>query len=111
MRAYSQNLRQQVLRAVDEGKSQAQISERFQVSRATIKRYVKQQRETGNGLERPIPGRPRRIGIAAQMGVQELLEADTDASQNDYCPGWEAEHDTPRRRAPMRRGVHAIGGS
>jgi transposase len=75
MRAYSQNLRQQVLRAVDEGKSQAQIIERFQVSRATIKRYVKQQRETGNVLQRPIPGRPSRIGTALQMGVEEPLSA------------------------------------
>jgi transposase len=47
MRTYSQNLRQRVLRAVDEG-NRAQIIERFQVSRATIKRYVKQRRETGN---------------------------------------------------------------
>ena len=37
MRAYSQNLRQQVLRAVDEGKSQAQIIERYQGSRASSK--------------------------------------------------------------------------
>src|SRR5437868_9831795 len=92
MRAYSQNLRQQVLRAVDEGKSQAQISERFQVSRATIKRYVKQQRETGNVLQRPIPGRPARRGTALQM------EAHPDASQNDYCQWWEAEHSMPVSR-------------
>ena len=109
MRAYSQNLRQQVLRAVDEGKSQAQIIERFQVSRATIKRYVKQQRETGNVLQRPIPGRPPRIGTALQMGVQELLEAHPDASQNDYCQWWEAEHGMPVSRASMSRAIHALG--
>ena len=50
MRAHSQDLRQQVLRAVDEGKSRAEIIERFQVSQATIKRYLKQRRETGNVL-------------------------------------------------------------
>jgi hypothetical protein len=72
-----------------------QIIERFQVSRATIKRYVKQQRETGNVLQRPIPGRPARRGTALQIGVQELLEAHPDASQNDYCQWWEAEHSMP----------------
>jgi len=109
MRAYSQNLRQQVLRAVDEGKSRAQIIERFQVSRATIKRYVKQQRETGNVMQRPIPGRPARRGTALQMGVQELLEAHPDASQNDYCQWWEAEHGMPVSRTSMSRAIQALG--
>ena len=102
MRAYSQNLRQQVLRAVDEGNARAQIIERFQVSRATIKRYVKQRRETGNVMQRPIPGRPPRIGTALQMGVQELLEAHPDASQNDYCHWWDARRDTSKRRKRNR---------
>ena len=30
------------------------------------------------------------------MGVQKLLEAHPDASQNDYCQWWEAEHGMPR---------------
>jgi transposase len=95
MRASSQNLRHQVLRAVDEGKSHAQIIERFQVSQATIKRYVKQQRETRNVLQRPIPGRPPRIRTALQVGVQELLEAHPDGSQNDYCQWWSTNQKVP----------------
>ena len=109
MRAYSQNLRQQVLRAVDEGKSQAQIIERFQVSRATIKRYVKQRRETGTVLPRPIPGRPSKKGAALQMGVQELLEAHPEASQQEYCQWWEATHGMQVSRATMSRAIHALG--
>jgi transposase len=109
MRAYPQDLRQRVLRAVDEGTSRAQIIERFQVSRATIKRYVKQRRETGTVLPRPIPGRPSRKGAALQMGVQELLEAHPDASQQDYCQWWEAEHGMHVSRASMSRAIHAIG--
>lgn len=79
MRAYSQEVRQQVLRAVDEGISRAQIIERFQVSPATIKRYLKQRRETGNVLPRPIPGRPPRKKAALRVGVQELLQAHPEA--------------------------------
>src|SRR6266567_8663753 len=109
MRAYPQDLRQQVLRAVDEGISRVQIIDLFQVSRATIKRYVKQRRETGTVLPRPIPGRPSRIGAALQMGVQELLEAHPDASQHDYCQWWEAEHGMHVSRASMSRAIHAIG--
>ena len=56
MRAYSQDLRQQVLRAVDDGKSRAEIIDLFQVSRVTIKRYVKQE----PFCRGPFQGGPRR---------------------------------------------------
>lgn len=45
MRAYSQDLRECVLRAVDQGHPRAEIVQIFGVSLATIKRYLKQQRE------------------------------------------------------------------
>ncbi|MFL5658370.1 MAG: IS630 transposase-related protein, partial [Ktedonobacteraceae bacterium] len=47
MKAYSQDLRQRVLRAVDAGQTQAEIAKTFAVSVATIKRYLKQRREIG----------------------------------------------------------------
>jgi transposase len=75
-----------VLRAVDDGKSRAEIMDLFQVSRATIKRYLKQRRETGTVLPRPIPGRPSKKGTALQMGVQELLEAHPDARKPRVLP-------------------------
>ena len=109
MRAYPQDLRQQVLRAVDEGIPRVQIMDLFQVSRATIKRYVKQRRETGTVLPRPIPGRPPKKGVALRMGMQELLEAHPEASQQDYCQWWEAEHGMKVSRASMSRAIHAIG--
>jgi len=98
-----------VLRAVDDGKSRAEIIDLFQISRATIKRYVKQRRETGTVLPRPIPGRPSKKGAALQMGVQELLEAHPEARQQDYCQWWEAEHGMRVSRASMSRAIHAIG--
>jgi transposase len=109
MRAYSQEMRQQVLHAVDEGISRDQIIERFQVSRATIKRYLKQRCETGNVLPRPIPGRPPRKKAALQMGVQELLEAHPEASQREYCQWWEAEYGIAVSRASMSRAIHGLG--
>ncbi|HEY7348792.1 MAG TPA: helix-turn-helix domain-containing protein [Ktedonobacterales bacterium] len=47
MRAYSNDLRQRIVRAVDQGHRQAEIAAAFQLSVATIKRYLKQRRETG----------------------------------------------------------------
>lgn len=47
MKAYSVDLRAKVLRAVDQGFPREEIVKLLGVSRATIKRYLKQRRETG----------------------------------------------------------------
>lgn len=109
MRAYPQELRYQVLRAVDEGTAREEIIARFQVSRATIKRYLKQRRETGSVLPRPIPGRPPQKKAALLLGIPALLEAHPEASQRDYCQWWEEEHGIPVSRATMGRAIHALG--
>jgi transposase len=40
MKAYSQDVRERVLRAVDHGYSRAEIAQVFGISPATLKRYV-----------------------------------------------------------------------
>lgn len=56
MKAYSSDLRECVGRAVDQGYKRTDIIKMFGVSRATIKRYLKQRRETGYLHRKPIPG-------------------------------------------------------
>lgn len=46
MKAYSIDLREKVLRAVDQGYPRTEIVKLLGVSRATIKRYLKQRRDT-----------------------------------------------------------------
>lgn len=66
MKAYSVDLREKVLRAVDQGYPREEIVKLLGVSRATIKRYLKQRRETGTVTPKAIPGRPRKpVGTAA----------------------------------------------
>ena len=98
-----------MLRAVDDGISRTDIIARLHVSRATIKRYLKQRRETGNVLTRPIPGRPPRKKAALVMGVPALLEAHPEASQRDYCQWWESEYGMQVSRTSMSRAIHALG--
>jgi hypothetical protein len=50
-----------MLRAVDQGMPRAEIVKTFDVSLATLKRYLKQRRETGDVIPKPIPGRPASI--------------------------------------------------
>jgi transposase len=55
---YSKDLRLKVLSAVDRGMPRKEVVEDFDVSLATIKRWLKRRRETGDVETRPLPGRP-----------------------------------------------------
>jgi transposase len=91
MKPYSQDLRERVVKAVDEGHSRSQIVQLFGVSEATIKRYLKLRRETGNLAAKPIPGYPPIKVGALQKGLGPQLEAHPDATLQEHCRLWEAE--------------------
>jgi transposase len=91
MKPYSQDLRERVVKAVDEGLSRSEIVHLFGVSEATIKRYLRLRRETGNLAPKPIPGYPPRKLGALQKGLEPQLEAHPDASLEEHCRLWEAQ--------------------
>jgi transposase len=62
MKASSQDVRERALRAVDLGRPRAEILQLLGISSATLKRYIKRQREEGHVRPKAIPGRPRRNG-------------------------------------------------
>ncbi len=85
MRAYSQDFRQRILHAVDQGKPRAEFIKMFDVSRATIKRYLKLRHETSEVRAKAIPERPSKKGAALQAGLQPQLEAYPDATLAEHC--------------------------
>jgi transposase len=89
MRPYSQDLRERVVKAVDEGLSRSQIVKLFGVASATIKRYLKLRRDTGSLAPKPIPGYPPRKVGALQEGLLPQLEAHPDATLEEHCKLWE----------------------
>lgn len=91
MKPYSQDLRERVVKAVDEGVSRSEIVRHLGVSEATIKRYLKLRRETGNLVPKPIPGCPPRKLGALQKGLEPQLEAHPDATLEEHCRLWEAQ--------------------
>jgi transposase len=109
MKAYSQDLRQRVLRAIDAGANQAEVVSIFAVSRATIKRYLKQRRETGHVLPKVIPGRPARKGAALLTGLREQLETNPDATREQHCQMWEEKTGIKVSTASISRARAALG--
>ncbi len=75
MQAYSLDLRERVVWAVDRGEwTQQQIAERFGVSTAWIKKLLKRRRETGSIAARPHGGgrQPKYQGRALKRLEEEL---------------------------------------
>lgn len=109
MKAYSTDLRERVVRAVEEGRPREEIVHLFGVSRATIKRYVKQQRETGELAPKPIPGRPATKGDALRADLWSQLEAHRDATLEQQCQIWEETHGQQVSAATMGRAITSLG--
>jgi transposase len=108
MRAYSYDLRQRILHAVDQGKSRAEISETFDVSRATIKRYLKLRRETCDVKPKAIPGRPAKKGAALLAGLHSQLDAYPDATLEEHCQIWETTQGVQVSTASMSRAIQRL---
>ena len=109
MRPYPPDLRERILYAVDQGKSRAEVIRVFGVSRASIKRYLKQRRETGSLLPKPIPGRPpKKLGLL-RAKLQTQLEAYPDATLEEHCQRWEAQEGIKVSTATMSRAIQHLG--
>ncbi len=108
MKAYSYDLRQRVLRAVDQGRPRAEIVLMFAISLATLKRYLKCQRETGDVRAKPIPGRPSKKGAVLQAGLRSQLEAYPDATLAEHCQLWETTQCVQVSSATMSRAIQRL---
>jgi transposase len=91
VKAYSQDLRDRVVRAVDQGTPRKEIIRVLGVSEPTIKRYLKLRRDTGSLAPRPIPGRPKKKMQPLLDGLRPQLEAHPDATLEEHRRLWEAE--------------------
>src|SRR6266566_5495538 len=108
MRAYSTDLRERVLRAVDQGKSQKEIVEALGVSLATIKRYVKQRREQGHVRPKAIPGRIPLKRQPLEAGLEPQLQAYPDATLEQHCELWDQAHGQQVSRWTMSRAIKQL---
>ncbi len=89
MKAYSEDLRQRIVQAVEDGSSQPVVADRYNVSLNSVKRFVKQWRATGSLAAQPRPGRPRAIPPARHADLVAQFAADPDATFATDCDRWE----------------------
>ncbi len=90
MKAYSIDLRERIVSAVDAGMPKSVASRTFQVSRATVNNYLALRRDTGAISPRPTGGDYRSRILPAEYPVLlAQLEAMPDATLAEHCEAWE----------------------
>ena len=108
--AYSLDLRERVLAAVDGGLSRTQAARRFQVGRATITTWVTLRRQSGSLAAQSPPGRPRTIGASDAEALWAQLDAQPAATLPEHVRLWTAQHpDQPLSTATMSRAIQRLG--
>lgn len=91
MKAYSEDLRERVIAAWQEGKTQAWISQTYRLSSASIKRYIARYKTTGSVAARVQRRQEPRISAAYEGQLRALVAREPVAKLDWYCAQWESE--------------------
>ena len=109
MRAYSVDLRERVVAAVDGGMTQAQAAATFGVSINTVGRYLGRRRATGSlapTVQRhgPKPEKKRRL----HAWLPARLQVAADATLAEHAAAFTAEHGVAVSPATMSRAIASL---
>jgi transposase len=111
MRAYSMDLRERVLAAVDRGTPRKEIVRTLGISEPTIRRYLRLRRETGSVAPKPPPKRPFSIGqnVEQRRALWKQLEEHEDATLEKHCRLWERKRGVKVSISTMSRAIRRLG--
>jgi transposase len=109
MKAYSEDLRERVIRAVEAGRPREEVAARFEVSVPTIERWVRLKRETGGLARRPVPGAMpvKTVGLLAALPAR--LAEHADATLAGHCSWWGSVSGFDVSTATMSRALARLG--
>ena len=108
MRAYSEDLRARIVRAVTGGMSKAEAARRYEVGLSTVKRYVRLG-ASGSLAAKASPGRPRAIGAGDEAALRAQVAAHPDAKLAAHRARWADEQGVAVSRATMSRALARCG--
>ena len=108
MKAYSLDLRQRIVAAVDGGMPKAEAARTFSVALSTVKLYVARRDQTGSLRPQTSPGRPRAITRAQHAALEAQLRAHPEATVAEHVAYWEQEQHLAVSSHAMRRAMHRL---
>jgi transposase len=111
MKPYSNDLRHRIVEAYDSGEhSLAEVAELFSVSLATVKNFVRRNRETGSADALPhAGGRKPVLNEKARSFIGELVKQNNDLTLAQLCRRVKARHKKAVSVPTMGRLLQALG--
>lgn len=110
MKAYSQDLREQIVRAVAMGMPKAEAARTYQVALSTVKHYVARQERTGSLQAKTSPGRPRAISRDQEPALEAQFRADPHATILEHVRVWREQYG-PVSPDAIRRTIRRLAGA
>ena len=109
MRAYSMDLRERVVAAVDAGMTQAQAAVRFGVSLRTVERYLARRRATGSlAATEQRHGPEPRVRRRLQAWLPARLDAAADATLTEHVAAFVGDGGQPVSLSAMSRAIAGL---
>ena len=108
MRAYSTDLRQRVVQALQGGQTQSQVAQRFDLSLSSVQRSARKWREQQDLEPRPIPGRARLLSQTQQQELAQLARSRTDWTLRSLAQAWQQRSDKVVSLATLHRYLHRL---
>jgi len=109
MRAYSLDLRERIVAAVEAGERRTAVARRFGVGTTTVGNYLRLRQATGALAPRPRPGGQPEIAPARYPLLRAQLEADPDATLEQHCVTWAETQGQVVSVATMWRTIGRLG--
>lgn len=110
MKPYSVDLRERVLAALDRGLSRSEAVTTFQVSLASLKRWLAARRDTGDITPQPPKGGPKRaISPTQDEELQAQVASFPDATIAEHTERWNAAHSTSLSPSTVGRAIRCLG--
>src|SRR3954451_4833454 len=109
VRAYSMDLRERVVAAVDAGLPQSQAAERFGVSLRSVERYLARRRVTGSlAATEQRHGPEPTVRRQLQAWLPARLDAVADATLAEHVAAFVAEGGQPVSLSAMSRAITGL---
>lgn len=111
MSSYSIDLRQRIVRTVEDGMSKAQAARIFSVSLSSVKRYAKKASQGESLAPKKRPGSAPKLDQTATKLLEEDLRERPFASLQDRCEYIEVMTGLSVSRSTMCRSIARLGQS
>jgi len=109
MKAYSQDLRERVIAAVEAGaQSRPELAETFQVSESTIDKWMKRWRDTGSVAALPFAGGRQRALKACAADIRAEVKQQADVTLAELCERVKAQTGVTASRSMMARELQVL---